>query len=459
MLKNINITAVGAILWAFCFVSAYASDNTLALRGRRELKDNLVTLYRCDAENRTITSTISNSTEELEGNGFDIRICFRATRRAINDGMYIGKIDDFTFTKERTNGDLAAAGPTRQIPVIMRQNAVDSGIVKSDDFSKIECDPGSEVCAIETRLTGYFFLTSGTIYGKGTVMMQRGTFDQRRELQDMLEFEEVSLDIRFTGGGRAPMEPQQRNIIIISIIIALLVLCCMCGVIWCCMAGICCFAGRDRDEEEEENVEEVSVKIEWDPEAKKSKKTEEEDMSETESLEDDKYWDNEADHSEDESDDINTMDDYDTEMGGLPYVPASERTNQSSKKSKSRNSRYQFVQEDDWNEPADDPDDTNEPVLESVKSIDSTEKSQTSRSSIEEARQKKRMLEEKRASITSEYQDVEESPRKRKSEKKKRTSVTSKYEDVEESPRKRKSEKKKKRKSERKSTRKSQVVE
>merc|ERR1711933_580046 len=76
---------------------------------------------------------------------------------------------------------------------------------------------------------------------------------------------------------------------------------CCCGVI-CCLTGICCFAGRKRrNEDTDDNVEEVSVKIEWDPSAKKSKKGDAEDMSETESLEDDKYWDDEVDISDDEN--------------------------------------------------------------------------------------------------------------------------------------------------------------
>jgi len=356
-----NATIITVLLLAFCLATALSSDVTVRLRGGgdinrnqngRKLANERVSVYRCDSENRTITSTISNKTEELEEFGFDIRICFRVSKQAVSNDFYILKIDDFAFTKDRTNGDLAAAGPTRQIPVIMRQSAVDHGVAMSTDLTEIHCEPGAEICAIETRLTGYFFLTSGIIRGKGSVMMQRGK-NERRDLQEMENFEDVYIELDFTGGGRSPMTQKTRIIIIVSVILGLLLLLCCFGI--CCLFGICCFAGRRRKNEDtdEDNVEEVSVKIEWDPAAKKSKKGDAEDMSETESLEDDKYWDDEVDISDDENESYGESVEERGETAVVPVQQAQESF--SSKKSKkkaeserkAKSSTYDFG-DDDW---------------------------------------------------------------------------------------------------------------
>eukprot|EP00531_Pseudo-nitzschia_arenysensis_P004085 CAMPEP_0116126302 /NCGR_PEP_ID=MMETSP0329-20121206/6264_1 /TAXON_ID=697910 /ORGANISM="Pseudo-nitzschia arenysensis, Strain B593" /LENGTH=488 /DNA_ID=CAMNT_0003620385 /DNA_START=50 /DNA_END=1516 /DNA_ORIENTATION=- len=330
-----NATATIAVLWAFCFATAFASDLSISLRGSRDLESDYIDVYRCDAYNRRISDTITNKTEELEAGGFEVRICFEATRQATSNNLYILKIDDFSFTKERTNGDLAAAGPNRNLPPILRQKTVDHGIVESNDISRLYCSPGEDICAIETRLTGYFFLTSGTIMGKGSVLLQLGN-EARRGLQDIRNFEDIYIEIKFTGGGRTPLPPKQKRIIIIgSVIGALLLLLCCCGIVFCCLAGICCFAGRaTRDEyEEEDDIEEVSVRMEYAPGTKPFKKDRnEEDMSETESLEDDQYWDDDLAISDDE-DDVYADDDveraaYDdepeddvSEEGGVRTVP------------------------------------------------------------------------------------------------------------------------------------------
>jgi hypothetical protein len=342
--RKVNATAVVAVLMAFCFVSAFSSENSVALRGHdhgRNLENDKVSVFRCDSENRMVSSEITNKTEVLEEDGLDIRICFQASNFALANNLYILKVDDFTFTKDRNNGDLAAAGPTRQIPVIMRQKAVDHGIVMSDDFTEIFCEPGSEICAIQTRVTGYFFLTSGLIEGTGRVMMQKG-FKGNRELQQMDSFEDVYIELNFTGGGRNPAAQKKKIIVIVGIVAAVLLLLCCCGVI-CCFAGLCCFAARGkRDEETEDgNFEEVSVKIAWDESAKKSRKSAD-DMSDTESLEDDKYWDDDINLSDDENekDYYARSGKFDPEMVGAAAVPESPRrkSQSSSRRSSQRSS-------------------------------------------------------------------------------------------------------------------------
>jgi hypothetical protein len=360
--QKVNFTSVLVVLLAFCFATALASDTTVALRGsgsstdenRRSLANERISVFRCDSDNQRLVPTISNKTEELEDGGFDIRICFQVSSRSISNNLYILKIDDFTFTKDRTNGDLAAAGPTRNIPYIIRQEAVDSGTAISTDFTEVYCEPGSEICALQTRLTGFFFLTSGAIEGKGKVMMQRGR-EERRELQEMDQFEDVFMEIDFTGGGRAPIPPEKRIIIIVSIILGLLLLC-LCGsVLFCCLAGICCFAARDKrvEDTDEDDIEEVSVKVEWAPGMKRSKKgDEEEDMSETESLEDDQYWDDDIALSEDgnESDNNYSVEELDSEMTGAAAVPVPVPDQEIEEESPRRSKKYKSFEDEEANE-------------------------------------------------------------------------------------------------------------
>ena len=314
--RKVNVSTVIAVLFAFCFVTAFSADASVALRGGRNLLSDKIDTFRCDLNNQRITSTISKKTEEIEGPGFEIRICFEATRLATTNNFSILKIDDFSFTKDRTNGDLAAGGPTLELPLIMRQKTLDSGVPESSDITRIFCNPGAKVCAFETILTGYFFLTSGPIQGKGSMLMQRGGNANRQDLQDMDDFEDVYIEIDFTGGGRPPMEPgTKRVIIIISVVVVLLLICCCCGLIICCMAGICCFAGRDKREEiEEEDIEEVSVNLEYAPATKNSEKGDD-DLSETESLEDDQYWDDDINLTDDENElDFESVNDSEDEI-------------------------------------------------------------------------------------------------------------------------------------------------
>jgi len=356
ILQKLNITAIIAVLCAFCFATALSADTTVALRGsdsdgnRRNLQYEKVSIFRCDSENRTISSTITNETQYVEEDGLDIRVCFKVTPRASSDDLFILKIDDFSFTKGRVSGDMAAAGPTRQIPVIMRQNAVDHGLEMSPEVTTIYCDPGASVCAIETRLTGYFFLTNGVIKGRGSVAMQRGRDeDEGRALMPLDGFEDVSINLEFTGGGNGIGPETSTMIVIIGIIIALLVLFCLCGFA-CCLFGVCCFAYRNKketEESEEENIEEVSVRIEFDPAVSKKSKKRDEDESETESLEDDQYWDDEAGMADYDSDDrtrsegnsAEGFDNFDNEMNGAALVPVPETDEESPQKESKRMSK------------------------------------------------------------------------------------------------------------------------
>ena len=296
---KISVIAVIAFLSAFCFVTVLSDGSTAttthtytALRQNSNSNSNSnrnknlsyqkVTAYRCDEDNREITAVIDNSTETLEEFGLPVRICFQATPQATFNDLFLLKVDDFVFTKDRTDWDLSAAGPTRQIPMIIRQKAVDHGTATSTDLTELLCDPGSEICALKTTLTGYFFLTSGTIRGKGSVLMQRGKggrqrqleqsdlerdidLERERELQHIDTFEDVYIELTFIGDGRVQMSPKRRIIVVVVSIIAFLS-CCCCGIIYC--MSICVGDDDDDDDkkydsDDDDDVEAVPVVIEW----------------------------------------------------------------------------------------------------------------------------------------------------------------------------------------------------
>jgi hypothetical protein len=290
--------------YSFAAVSSASSYTSDPLSSYEKVR-----VHRCDEENQRIPSVIDEPLELLE-DGLLIRLCFESTPQASFNDVSILKVDEFQFTKIRTPGDLAAAGPTRQIPAIIRQKTVDHGVVISDDISTLSCDPGSEICAFETTLTGYFFLTEGTIHGKGKVLMQRGTEGGRRQLQHIDTFEDVIIDFDFVGENGGKLPPKQRITIGIIVSVGTLLCFCCCAIFACCGLRICCFDNRGRkkkdiddddydDDYDVDDVEAVPVMMNWmskpSKRSSKSKKDdvsmdEDEEISETHSLDEDEFW-------------------------------------------------------------------------------------------------------------------------------------------------------------------------
>jgi len=224
--------------YSFAAVSSASSYTSDPLSSYEKVR-----VYRCDEENQRITAVIAEPLESLE-DGLPIRLCFESSPQASFNDVSILKVDEFVFTKKRTPGDLAAAGPTRQIPAIIRQKTVDHGVVVSKDVSTLSCEPGADICVFETTLTGYFFLTEGTIRGKGKVLMQRGNEGGGRQLQHIDTFEDVILDLDFVGEYEK-MPPKQGIMIGIIVTVAIL-MCCCCAIFACCGLRICCFNNRGK---------------------------------------------------------------------------------------------------------------------------------------------------------------------------------------------------------------------
>jgi len=301
--------------YSFAAVSSSSSYTSDPLSSYEKVR-----VYRCDEENQRITAVIAEPLESLE-DGLPIRLCFESSPQASFNDVSILKVDEFVFTKKRTPGDLAAAGPTRQIPAIIRQKTVDHGVVVSKDVSTLTCEPGADICVFETTLTGYFFLTEGTIRGKGKVLMQRGNEGGRRQLQHIDTFEDVILDLDFVGEYEK-MPPKQGIMIGIIVTVAIL-MCCCCAIFACCGLRICCFNNRgkkrkDIDDDDDDyyyddgyDIDDMEAAHIDDMEAapvvmvdrisknsKRSRKSkiddfstdEDEEISETHSLDEDEFW-------------------------------------------------------------------------------------------------------------------------------------------------------------------------
>merc|ERR1711907_18225 len=91
------------------------------------------------------------------------------------------------------------------IPSVIRQQAVDHG-TPMGGVTMFKCEIGSQSCFFETSLSGYFFLSQGTITGKGSVLMQREernddenghSRNPRRRIQQMDGFENLSIELEY----------------------------------------------------------------------------------------------------------------------------------------------------------------------------------------------------------------------------------------------------------------------
>jgi len=295
-----SIIIMLTLISAHCFVAVSSSSLYLSSK---------VTLYRCDEKNQKLTASIDGPKESLAEHGLRIRLCFELTPQARLNDIYILKVNDFVFTKTRTPGDIEAAGTTRHIPSIIRQKAVDHGVAVSNDLTMVLCNPGSEICVFETTLTGYLFLSEGTIHGKGSVLMQSGRTQRRRyqrlrsrQLQHIDTFEDVFIDIDFVGEKREKLSLKQGSTIGVIVII-MIIFCCCCTI--CCCLGIFLDKLKERKDNDDsdndddiDDVQTIPAMITWaskhsrrsNPSKKGDIGTDDDDVSETHSLDEDEFW-------------------------------------------------------------------------------------------------------------------------------------------------------------------------
>jgi hypothetical protein len=123
--------------------------------------------YHCDENNDE-----ERSDRPLEI-GSAVRICIETGRPAKIRDIYILKINTFRFLKQNADGTTVV------------QEAIDNGVASDNGSTNIgnACDRGVEICAFTTKLKNDFFDSDGTVKGIGSVALQIGKGDDRRELE------------------------------------------------------------------------------------------------------------------------------------------------------------------------------------------------------------------------------------------------------------------------------------
>eukprot|EP00934_Nitzschia_sp_Nitz4_P000338 Nitzschia sp. Nitz4//scaffold31_size150131//125760//129062//NITZ4_002849-RA/size150131-augustus-gene-0.24-mRNA-1//-1//CDS//3329547722//338//frame0 len=107
--------------------------------------------FHCNAFNEEVAEEASI----VADNG--ARICVRPDEAAREAGVYMRRIDSFSFTRD---GE--------------RQKAVEGGVAVSDGSTLLSCTEGDTICFVKTDLDAGFFHSDGAIQGTGTATLQFG---------------------------------------------------------------------------------------------------------------------------------------------------------------------------------------------------------------------------------------------------------------------------------------------
>jgi hypothetical protein len=117
--------------------------------------------------------------EEIEGDltavrnqGAQIRVCVRPDEEARSDGIYMRRIDSFSWTRDS--------------PVSITQSAVEDGVAASNTLTDLFCEPGELVCNFVSILFASFYATPGAVAGSGVASMQFGGDNTYIDLEDGL---------------------------------------------------------------------------------------------------------------------------------------------------------------------------------------------------------------------------------------------------------------------------------
>jgi hypothetical protein len=258
--------------------------------------------YHCDENNDE-----ERSDRPLEI-GSAVRICIETGRPAKIRDIYILKINTFRFLKQNADGTTVV------------QEAIDNGVASDNGSTNIgnACDRGVEICAFTTKLKNDFFDSDGTVKGIGSVALQIGKGDDRRELEVALRGRRkmqdfagmVGVDMSFAvedGENKRPMQyakftvkehwhdspTHMQGLYIAAFLILLLLICCFCAglILW----RDCCADVRRKITGEAPPV------VETLPPIYMNNPKGDRDPSETHSVDDDEEWD--TDGSGDEYDD------------------------------------------------------------------------------------------------------------------------------------------------------------
>jgi hypothetical protein len=121
----------------------------------------LLEAFQCDS-NKAELST--QQKQVVRNQGAIIRVCVRPDAQARPDGIKMREIQSLTYS--RTAPDATQA-------------AVENGAAALNGLSDLSCDPGSDVCMVETILVADFYRITGVVSGSGIGSMQFGSANRR----------------------------------------------------------------------------------------------------------------------------------------------------------------------------------------------------------------------------------------------------------------------------------------
>eukprot|EP00529_Nitzschia_sp_RCC80_P024681 CAMPEP_0113514268 /NCGR_PEP_ID=MMETSP0014_2-20120614/40310_1 /TAXON_ID=2857 /ORGANISM="Nitzschia sp." /LENGTH=438 /DNA_ID=CAMNT_0000410737 /DNA_START=793 /DNA_END=2109 /DNA_ORIENTATION=- /assembly_acc=CAM_ASM_000159 len=115
--------------------------------------------YFCDQDEVKLTGDALGATRNQ---GAAIRVCVVPQLDARNDGVYMRRIDSFTWTRTVDGGD------------DLVQDAVQNSLAALNGLTTLRCDAGDLICNFESILFASFYATAGSVAGGGICSMQFG---------------------------------------------------------------------------------------------------------------------------------------------------------------------------------------------------------------------------------------------------------------------------------------------
>eukprot|EP00529_Nitzschia_sp_RCC80_P024676 CAMPEP_0113450954 /NCGR_PEP_ID=MMETSP0014_2-20120614/6094_1 /TAXON_ID=2857 /ORGANISM="Nitzschia sp." /LENGTH=441 /DNA_ID=CAMNT_0000342305 /DNA_START=129 /DNA_END=1454 /DNA_ORIENTATION=- /assembly_acc=CAM_ASM_000159 len=113
--------------------------------------------YFCDQDEVKLSAQALAATRNQ---GAAIRVCVIPQEDARNDGVYMRRIDSFTWT--------------RTAPTTITQPAVESSAAAANGLTTLRCEAGDLICNFESILFASFYATAGAVNGGGICSMQFG---------------------------------------------------------------------------------------------------------------------------------------------------------------------------------------------------------------------------------------------------------------------------------------------
>lgn len=263
------------------FLTSHSATCDIIYQSRRHLQDYAVVAFFCDHDLKE-----KKLEYPLERDERNIRVCLKPDINTQNLGVSILRINEFRFHKSQEDGK----GPS--------QTAIGGGIAETG--TTLQC-PGSPTtdCLFATRLWENMFDHDGSVKGVGSVALQfnkRRNLREGRDLQDFAGVVSVALEFDIENGfdkkridevrkGVTEHWDEQpayvRGLYISGFVVLFLLCCCTCFglIMWrnCCADVPSNWVRHERGHENNVHVMPPG----------KGKKAEEEDLSETRSVEDD----------------------------------------------------------------------------------------------------------------------------------------------------------------------------